>query len=190
MTAASRRRKFEKKRNKTNDDPYTLRLRKASEGAARARDEARSRAASKEEDREVLEVRKAKLLGASLVKQDGVAPGFVSLQAAISRYPDEFFEQAPEVFDELAYDVIAAGEEGLAFKREAVNFTVYPGQEALRAEAASDAAPGDERGPEEPPTEPHTHYFEKEVDTVPHYSHKSECLCDIREDHWTTLGEN
>lgn len=176
MTAKRRARKFNEKRNHTDVDAYTERYRRASEAAKRARDEARSRTAGAAEVEEVrVDIEDFK---------EGVRSGTIRLVDVNSLYPEEYFAQDEEFYDQRIVD--------------------HTRKEAVRSPRASDAAPefqrfasaasdgsrAIDRFNESYGKSSHKHHFEREVNTLPLYSHSEDCSCAKAGDHWTTLGEN
>lgn len=204
MTAKRRARKFNHTR-RNDDDPYTQRIRAASNAAKEAR--AAARRAGEAEDRKVGELREE---GEDL---------------AYSLYPDIEGLSIHEA--ELPEGVQALVVDTATLKGVAIRTNAAYGEEAVHSEAASDAASVGERGTSEaegqPASEqgaepqaptffeqlaavrnladeangtneevegPHKAFLEREVNGLPQHVGTNPCSCDIRKDHWIELGEN
>lgn len=188
MTSKSRARKFNKKRSNPDDDPYTQRLRKASDAAKAARSRAggadrilgasigevqfdEARVNGQEESSSVRIGEGSRIIAASLVPE-GQGTGYI----------------------------LEVGDDAVEYAKADVERT----KEALRPQGAPDSASFWQRGastvPQQPPAEPgsdqevssalHWVFFEREVNLIPEYVCKSSCFCDIQADHWKNLGEN
>lgn len=164
MTAKSRARKFNKKRSTKDDDPYALRLRKASEAAKRKAAERKAREAHpagkglKGQAPSYVVIDEARLVGVSLVEE------------GVSGYILEVGRE--EVRQEATSDTATLGEREVAR---------VPGQ-SPSASASEPASEQEEVG--------HKVFFEKEVNLIPMHVGTEACVCDIARDHWVNLGEN
>ena len=196
MTSKSRARKFNKKRSNPDDDPYTRRLRKASDAAKAARAAARS---SVDEVHIRIDISQARIVSASLVPEGqgtgyilavGEEPVSTGLQEG-TRYVGSVRGIRNGVSGpEVPFD----SEEGIRQEATPDTASAAPARGAAGAEgqpsAESEAEPQGRASSEEGADEVHWTYFEKEVNGLPQYVGKSTCFCDIRADHWTNLGEN